>query len=189
MPVQLPKRRTFDTDDIPRGTMRGIYQGSYRGESDPGKFLLEEGPIVRYLLPKPSALFRDPASLGPPPAERAGRVIQPGELEALVRAGDFDPIRDLYNDPVMGPVPFERFGHGPPAYRPARLNTTEVERARQLRIANQGLGHRNTRLASLAEGSRSTSKAMRAQLAGVSSDLLGESSPQLGARTSLAGLS
>lgn len=74
-----------------------------------------------------------------------------------------------------------------PKYLPS---PEELERARQIRIAGQAQGRRRTRLASMAEGSRSASPGVLAQLGSAPrSDLLGESSPQLGARTLLSGLS
>ena len=169
---------------------------SLSGKSSPAGFSLvgmEPGNRIVY-----RSEAGTPAGTAAAAATRGGVEIHPGDLAARVASGDFDPTKDYFLDPVMGPIPFGIVGAsststpegdtGNPAYllsrtftfAPKALSPVEQARARTRRIAGQAQGHRRAQLASRAQ--------RPAALAGLE-DTLGAGSPQLGARASLSGLS
>lgn len=150
-------------------------------------------PLLEYYIPRmtgtSSIMYRAggraPDTPPLPAAERRGQIIKPADLAARVASGKFDPLKDLYLDPVDGPIPFAitrteiEGGQERITFSASRLPPIEHERARQMRIAGLSQGHRSTRLASLAQ--------RRTALSGLG-DTLGAGSPQLGARASLSGI-
>ena len=129
-----------------------------------------------------------PDALPLPYAERKGVVIHPSEFAARVASGKFDPLKDMYMDPVRGPLPFAitmteiEGGREEITFSPYQA-PAEYERAKQRRIASYSQGARSTRLASLSEYTR-----QQTALSG-GGRTLGAGSPQLGARAGLSALS